>query len=235
MGQVFLVRHGQASFGSEDYDRLSDLGVKQSRLLGEWFAACGQTFSSAAMGAMLRHRQTAEACLAAMPADLKPGAATAVEPGLNEYDHHEVMVRYRPEFATPAGGARVLAASDNPRRLFQKLFMEAMARWIGGEHDAEYVESWSAFRARCIGSLQRLVEKAGASQNLVVFTSGGPISVICQHLLGVADRDAAMLNSSLVNSGVTRLLYQPGRISLHTLNGFAHLERHRDSSLVTYR
>ena len=41
MSQVLLVRHGQASWGSDDYDVLSDLGERQSRMLGEALAARG--------------------------------------------------------------------------------------------------------------------------------------------------------------------------------------------------
>ena len=37
-GTLYLVRHGQASFGADDYDQLSDLGHKQSVRLGEYFA-----------------------------------------------------------------------------------------------------------------------------------------------------------------------------------------------------
>lgn len=239
MGQIFLVRHGQASFGAADYDRLSDLGVAQSRLLGQWFADCGQSFTMAVMGRLLRHRQTAEACLGAMPAALKPTGDTAVNPGFDEYDHQEVLLRYRPEFATPEGSKKILTESaqpgDTPRRVFQRLFTAAMARWASGEHDADYVESWTGFRVRCNNALRNLVESAGSSQNIVVFTSGGPIAVICQNLLGVADKDAAALNSAVVNSSATRLLYQPGRISLSTLNGYPHLERSGDARNITYR
>jgi broad specificity phosphatase PhoE len=235
MGQIFLVRHGQASFGAGDYDRLSERGVRQSQLLGQWFGDCGQALSGAAMGGMLRHRQTAEACLAAMPESLRPAGETTIDLDFNEYDHHEVLIRLRPDFADPAQMRAVLAQGDNPRKLFQRIFMEAMARWISGRHDAEYRESWGAFRTRCRQALARLIERAGGSQNLVVFTSGGPIAVICQDLLGVDDRNAALLNTGLVNAAVTRLLYQPGRVSISYLNAFPHLERTRDPADITYR
>ena len=38
MGLVLLVRHGQASFGADDYDVLSETGVAQSKRLGAWLA-----------------------------------------------------------------------------------------------------------------------------------------------------------------------------------------------------
>ena len=38
MAELYLVRHAQASFGTDDYDRLSQLGHRQSRWLGEYLA-----------------------------------------------------------------------------------------------------------------------------------------------------------------------------------------------------
>lgn len=231
MGQIYLVRHGQASFGAANYDKLSELGARQGQMLGRWFADCGQTFTAAAMGGLLRHRETAEACLGAMNSSLKP----VVDRGFDEFDHEEVLAHYRADFADPARQREAIAQGENPRKVFQRVFMQAMERWLGGQHDGDYRESWPAFRQRCNDALKRLIESAGPSQNLVVFTSGGTISVICQALLGVADRDAALLNSGLVNSAVTKLLYQPGRVSLSYLNSFPHLERAGDASFVTYR
>ena len=46
---IVLVRHGQASFGADDYDRLSALGTEQARLLGQWWARLG-----AAPGTVMR-------------------------------------------------------------------------------------------------------------------------------------------------------------------------------------
>ena len=124
----------------------------------------------------------------------------------------------------------------NPKKAFQRIFAQAMARWMGGQHDADYRESWSAFRERCIGALKRTVEQAGASQSVVVFTSGGPIAAIVQELMGFPNRNAAEVNFSLANSSVTKLLYNSsGRVSLSYLNNFAHLEQTGQAECVTYR
>jgi len=237
MGQITLVRHGQASFGSADYDRLSALGVEQSRRLGLWLAERGQPFDTIVTGGMLRHRQTAEACLAAMPAALSGGDAWIVDPDFNEYDHHEVLVRHWPAFddpeavkaflCTPAGG------HPDGRRAFQKIFEDAMARWMSGAHDADYAETWERFRTRCIAALVRLAANAGPSQNLLVFTSGGPIAAIAQHLFEMPDHAMASLNWTLVNCGLTKLFYRGQRMSLGYLNSHAHFEA--DPDFITYR
>jgi len=194
MGQIYLVRHGQASFGASDYDQLSELGVEQSRLLGGWLSSCGVRFTSAVTGSLRRHRQTAEACLAALPAPQKPAGDWRADPGFDEYDHEELLVRHRPEFADTAAANRSLEKNENPRRAFQEIFAQAMARWMSGAHDVEYRESWPAFRARCRAALERVVAQPGVSQNIVVFTSGGPIAgailpgILLRHF---SDRKAA--------------------------------------------
>lgn len=241
MGQIYLVRHGQASFGAADYDRLSELGVEQSRLLGDWLTRCRQSFNEVVMGSLRRHRQTAEACLFAIPDGARPAGGWQTDPGFDEYDHVEMLVRYRPELGDPQFSERLFAKSDNPRREFHRLFTEAMARWMSGRHDADYREPWHAFRQRVLGALQRLTAGSERARTTIVFTSGGPIAAICQHLVGIPDSQAAELNGSLVNSGVTRLLYQsgkdgqPGRVSLSYLNCFPHLEQTGRRDTVTYR
>ncbi|HSW11499.1 MAG TPA: histidine phosphatase family protein [Solimonas sp.] len=235
MGQIFLVRHGQASFGAADYDNLSELGVEQSRILGRWFSQCGLSFDRVVLGGLRRHRQTAEACLAQM-ADVPPAADWVVDPGLDEYDHVEVLDRVRSELTGRAAAKEfAVVHQENPRRAFQQMFEIAMDRWMSGKYDHEYRETWSAFRTRCTGSVQRLVDDAEPSRRAVVFTSGGPITTIVQELLGLSDARAATLNWTLANSSVTRLLHQPGLVTLSTLNSYAHLEQLRDAKLITYR
>ena len=235
MGQIYLVRHGQASFGSANYDQLSNHGVEQARLLGEWFANCGQSFNRVVTGDMKRHRQTADGCMAALPTSLLIETEWQADAGFNEYDHDEVLVRHRPAFVDPVAVKDFLAQTDNAKRAFQQIFQDAMTRWMSGDHDADYNEPWPVFRNRCVTALERLLESAGQSQNIIVFTSGGTIATLCQHLLGLPDRQMAELNWSLVNSAVTKLFYQPGKVTLSYLNNYAHLEWLGEKNAVTYR
>jgi len=235
MGQIVLVRHGQAAFGTDDYDRLTDLGKQQSQLLGEWFAQRGRKIDCAVTGNMRRHRQTAESCLLAMPQALRPKGDWTADAGFDEYDADEVVVRHRPEFGDPGVLHKHLDACEHPRREFQAIFTAAMERWMGGRFDSDYRESWSAFSARCVASLTKLTNEAGPSRTTVVFTSGGPIAAICQHVLGLTCQRAFAVNTALVNSATTALLYQPRLISLSYLNNFSHLERTGNPQVITYR
>ncbi|HEV2673100.1 MAG TPA: histidine phosphatase family protein [Aliidongia sp.] len=234
MGEIHLVRHGQASFGAEDYDALSTVGHSQAGILGRWHATGAATFDLVALGGLKRHRQTADAWATEFPGAPAP-AGWIVDRGFDEYDHREMLLRAHPEAGDLAGLQRWLSEAAASRRAFQELFSAAMARWISGRHDGDYLESWAAFRKRCISALEGLVARAGPSRRLIVFTSGGPIAAICQHLLDVPPPQVASLSWSLMNGAVTKLLYQPGRLSLSTLNNHSHLEREGDPALLTYR
>lgn len=235
MGSILLVRHAQARFGSDDYDRLSDLGREQARLLGEWLAGRARRIDAVVTGNMRRHRETAQACLAQVPAALRPGEDARADPGFDEYDADHVVMCHRPEFADSAALRAHIRASADPRRTFQGMFAAAMTRWMCGVHDPDYRESWPAFRDRCVGALERVIAAAGSSQCVAVFTSGGPIAAICQHLLGLDPGRTLEVNGVLVNCATTGLLYQPHRVSLSHLNNYAHLERAGNPQMVTYR
>lgn len=234
MGEVYLVRHGQASFGAADYDQLSPRGEEQGRILGRWHQQQGLGIDAIALGGLKRHRQTAEAWAAERSGAPAPALWT-VDPGFDEYDHREMLMRAHPEAKDEAGLKRWLAESAPSRDAFQQIFAAAMARWMSGQHDDDYRESWPSFHGRCIGALEALVARAGSSKRLMVFTSGGTISAIVQSLLDLPALRVAELNWSLVNGGVTKLFYQGSRLSLSSLNNYSHFEQTGDAGFITYR
>jgi broad specificity phosphatase PhoE len=234
MGQIYLVRHGQASFGSANYDQLSTLGYEQARLLGQWYANRKQTFHRVIVGGMVRHQQTADACLAELPKTLLGDAAWQSDPAFAEFDHHQVMLRHCPEFGDLALFKQMLARSANPQRALEELFRAAVQRWMSGWHDDDYSETWPAFRRRCIAALERL-DGQHSKQNTIVFTSGGVIATLMQHLLGLQDYQVMEMMWTLVNASVTKLLQRPGEFTLSYLNNYAHLEWLGGAESVTYR
>ena len=134
MGQLLLVRHGQASWGAADYDVLSETGWEQSRLLGRALAARGIVPDVAVQGGMRRHRETAEACLGELPGD--PEAL--VDDGWDEFDHVAMLEKLRAPFE----------GRQPTRAEFQEWFEAATDRWTGGEYDEEYTEPFGAFTDR---------------------------------------------------------------------------------------
>ncbi len=233
MTTLLLVRHGQASLGAADYDKLSPLGERQCALLGAWWRQLGLAPAAAAMGRHLRHRESAQACLAAL------GAALPLEadPGLDEFDGEDVLRVHRPDLGDGEAIQGFFAREDNPVRAFQSLFGAAVARWVGGGHDADYREPWPAFRARVLGALAAIDARAraGGHAQVVVFTSGGPITVACQAALGIPDARILDLNWSLFNAGVTQVRAGSRGLRIGPVNAVPHLELARDAALLTHR
>ncbi len=230
MGVVYLVRHGQASFGAENYDQLSETGFEQARLLGTALRERLPRVDAVVTGTLARHRQTARTCLAAL------GCETASEQtaGFDEFDHEDIVARHTPRYADQAVLREEISRMESPRQAYQALYMEAVARWVSGQHDADYPEPWSTFRQRCVTALDALIERLGPSKNALVFTSGGPITAVCQDLLRIPDEHAFRLNLTLANCGLTKVIYSARGRYLSTLNEHVHFEG-AQRALLTYR
>ncbi|MDE3210186.1 MAG: histidine phosphatase family protein [Pseudomonadota bacterium] len=229
MRSALLIRHGQASFGAQDYDRLSLVGEQQARQLGQWLRQTGQYPDLVVTGSMRRHQHTAELCVEA--AGVAAPQLTLAQ--LDELDHVEIVARHRPDFASFDAMHAELAASADPARAFQQLFAAAVARWTGGEHDREYSRSWPAFRERVLRGLQALA--AHEARHIWAFTSGGPIAVITHALIGAPAGNPFALSWPLVNTSLTRVALGGNRHSLVSYNGWPHLELAGDPRLVTHR
>lgn len=229
MATIYLVRHGQASFGKENYDQLSPRGWEQGKILGRWLTdkvTPGAIFG----GNLQRHRETVEAITTgygfALP-DMQ------VLEGLNEFDHVQVVERFRPEWADKQAMARDLGSFPRPATAFQQAFEKAVARWVSGKYDHEYAETWQGFRKRVNNALDQLIEMADGA-DVIVSTSGGPIAVVAQRLLELSDRKTLEMNNVIANTSVSRILYSGPRRSLAVFNNYSHLEA-EDPALVTFR
>ena len=232
MGELLLIRHGQASFGAADYDQLSPVGEQQSRQLGHWLRDTETPPALIASGTLRRHTQTLQLCVDAAGVD----AARLTLPGLDELDHVELLKRHRPDLASHAALSAELARSDDPPRTFQRIFVHAVARWTGGAHDGDYQRTWQDFRTQTLAALQLLSDRAAASEgDIWAFTSGGPIAVIATELLGVPVARTFALSWPLVNTGLTRVRLGPRQHQLITYNAWPHLAGAAHTGLVTHR
>ncbi len=229
MRELLLIRHGQASFSADDYDQLSPVGERQSSMLGEWLATCGPQPDLVAIGPRVRHRDTARLCQQTAAVSLQP----ALLPGLDEVDHNELLTRHRPDLAAPGAIRAEMKQTADPHRAFQRLFVDAIDRWVSGAHDADYTRTWPAFRADVLQALQQLADHP--ARTIWAFTSGGPIAVIASALLQTPEAQAFQLSWPLVNTGMTRLRLSSRGAALVTYNAWPHLERTGDARLVTLR
>jgi broad specificity phosphatase PhoE len=233
MPTVLLIRHGQASFGTAEYDRLSALGIQQAEETGYSLRRRGVRPDRAVTGSLLRQRDTATACLPTAGF----GAAPTVDARWNEYDHVS-LVRDLPAVAGPDGpGGPVDPAplEDVSARAFQELLDIALLRWIGREGDEVAPESsWAAFANGANAALDELFTALGSGGTAVVFTSAGPIAAVGARLLGLPPAGIVALNRVAVNGAITKVVRGRSGTSLVTFNDHAHFDGER-SKLLTYR
>jgi broad specificity phosphatase PhoE len=222
MGTLYLVRHGQASFGADDYDNLSELGQRQCARLGQYFAERGLRFDTVLRGTLRRHAQS----LAAIEQGLGGAHAPTQElPGLNEYDSHAVVRAIHPE---PLGKA------DTPEKFRQhfRLLREGLAAWMAGRTQPEGMPSYAEFRAGVQHALDHA--KAGEAEQVLLVSSGGPISTAMGLVLGLAPEMTIELNMRIRNSSVTEFSFTPKRHTLVTYNTIGHLDAPAYAQWVTY-
>ena len=239
MSVLVLVRHGQASFSSDDYDRLSPTGEAQARRLGDYWLRQAEVFDEVYVGPRRRQQQTADLVGAGYRSAGRPWPEPVVLPELDEYDLEGLMGRLAPALARQDRGFEELraahsrSAGESERaRSFQRMFETLLTHWQGVLSDGAEVESWPAFRDRVRRGLGRITDRPGQGRRVAAFTSGGFIGTAVGLALGVSDRTCLELNWRLRNGSLTRLLFTPGRLTLDDFNTLPHLQ---DPAELTYR
>ena len=219
MGVLLLVRHGQASFQSDDYDVLSDTGHAQGAALGRALAERGIQPDLLVRGSMRRHRETTDAAVEAA------GWAAPVEEdaGWDEFDQMTTIAG-RPDFTLVPGES----FEERSARVD-----DLITRWASGDHDAEYHESFPTFRARVEAAFERTLDRVAESGTAIVFTSGGPVSWVAASLVDGGVPVWARLSRVVVNASVSKIVVGSRGANLVSFNDHSHLEA--EPGLLTYR
>lgn len=231
MTTIYLIRHGQASFGAESYDQLSPNGELQAKLLGQYFDQILKEAPYVVAGSMQRHQQTANLALA----ECFPETEIQTDSAWNEFNHQQVFARYEPRFNEPHLLKQDVAKEDNPRAYLAKIFEGAIERWTGGDYHHEYDESWPHFKNRVETALQNLCNELAKikPRYAVVFTSGGVISVAAGKLLELNANRTFALNWAIANTSMTTLRLVGNEPQLLSLNEH-HFIKAEDPSLLTW-
>ena len=223
MAELYLVRHGQASFGAENYDELSAAGREQSRWLGEYCAQAGLMFDRVVTGTMRRHAQTADALLTAMGG--QPGEIVQ-DADLNEYDFRALFS------ALGESGMAPGLQAESSMKHFYKGLKQVLQLWSEEKLPGRVPETWGQFQAR-VERARLAVQRSGDKRVLVV-SSGGPIAVFTQQVLQAPAAAAIALNMQIRNSSMSQYVFNDSVMSLVTFNTLPHLEQAERRELVTY-
>jgi len=281
MGTLYLVRHGQASFGADDYDVLSPLGMQQATRLGEYFKTKGITFDAALTGTLQRQISTFEGICQGMgiempqvslaerrdgpplassaPSGLEPAAPNMLEqvwtgdrsegsgerrparcsevhavtsvgaymtfPGLNEYDSHAVI-------ATVHSGKLEKPTTPEQYRHHFRLLKDGLTQWMNGVVSPQGMPSYHDFVLGVTSALDHVRQTHDG--NVLLVSSGGPISTAVGHILGCSPEATIELNLRIRNASVTEFAFTPKRHMLVTYNTLPHLDAPEHAAWVTY-
>jgi broad specificity phosphatase PhoE len=221
MGTLYLVRHGQASFGADDYDQLSELGQRQSRRLGDYLGGKGLAFDAVLTGTLRRQTQTWEGIAEGAGLDLSP----LQWPGLNEYDSHAIIRAIHPN---------PLPKPDTPERYRQhfRLLRDGLAQWMAGVVSPHGMPSYNEFVHGVTSALDHI--RQSYDGNVLLVSSGGPIATAVGHILRAPPETTIELNLRIRNSALTEFAFTPRRHTLITYNTLPHLEHADYAGWVTY-
>ncbi len=246
MKTILLARHGQASFGKDNYDKLSELGVKQSHLLGKHYADIAKQVDNVVTGTLVRQQESGKHF--SKPFLLNSGRSMPVHTiaEFDEFDHNDILFKY-------VGCNNIEELQEkydqaiNTKKMAE-VFQQAMIRWHKGDHDDDYNESWTQFSQRVQEGLEKAIEKTEDGEVTLVFTSGGVIASIVSQLLAKSMKDkvpflmksmnSLMLMNQVVNAGVTTILVgydetDDSELKLLGFNAYEHL-LNDDTDMITW-
>ena len=222
MGTLYLVRHGQASFGADDYDQLSPRGHEQAVRLGAYWRERGLQFDAVLCGTLRRHAQTLQGIQQGLEGTPEP----LLMPGLNEYDSHALIHCVHP---------MPLPRPDTPELYKQhfRLLCDAMAQWMAGTISPAGMPCWDDFSGGVRAALDH-VRRQHTGHNVLLVSSGGPIAAAVGEVLCTPPEVTIALNMRIRNSAVTEFSISPKRLMLQTFNALNHLDTDTHREWITY-
>ena len=235
MADLLIIRHGQASFGADNYDQLSSLGQRQADLTGEFLSQSGVHFSAAFSGDLSRQRETGERILA----QLEDAPSLVIDPRLNEVQTDEQMAvmtpllcEQDPRFAT------LIADMNKDSKSFQKIIETVFNYWVSPNCQVPGIQSWQAYSEGVVSAFESVRASAESGSTSAIFTSGGTIATLVGHVLGLSADRVYEFYEPVFNCSITRLIFNARKCSLSTFNDVSHLQlmsAQRGERLVTYR
>ena len=235
MANLLIIRHGQASFGAENYDQLSPLGQRQADLTGEFLRHMGTHFSAAYSGDLSRQHETGERVLD----QLEDAPELVIDPRLNEIQTDEQIEVMMPLLVErDARFADLVATMGSDTKSFQKIIETVFNYWVSPECDIAGIQSWADYHGGVISAFEGAMASAQSGTDTAIFTSGGTIATIVGYVLKLTSDRVYEFYEPVFNCSITRIIFNSKKCSLSTFNDVGHLHlmsAQLQERLVTYR
>lgn len=236
MAELIFIRHGQASFGSGDYDALSDRGKEQAILAAHYLLHSDVSFVRAYSGTLRRQVDTAELVLNYLQANTSGIPKLRKIDGLNEYQFEGIIKHYISLLAEEDSSLHPLIEKFyTDKRSFQFVFDRIMTRWLADDANPDGVEIWNSFKERVEQAIKQITADIDKDSKVIIFSSGGVISTAVHIATGMSPYNAIRIGWGLVNTSITKFKFGSSGLILHSFNSYPHLENYRSGELITYR
>ena len=235
MATIYLIRHGQASFGADDYDKLSDLGCRQARVVGEYLRDCEIIFDAVYSGDLSRQRNTARLALASQPGEVPHH----IDSRFNEIQNDEQLKYLLPEVvkSNPAIKALVERGLSSSKD-YQKVIDAVFNYWVSPQCGDSRIQSWADYSSGTRQALAEVMQAQGGGKTLGIFTSGGTIATLVAQVLGLTGEETYQFYEPIFNCSVSQLFYNGSKVSLSYFNDRSFLQvlgAQQGENLISYR
>lgn len=226
MTTIYLIRHGQASAGTDNYDVLSKTGEAQADVLGQHLANTHITFDAVYSGALKRQIDTAKIATGDV------GVPLQIKPEFDEYRHKQIFEKYLPTLAETDAEIKAALKDGAKGVMTLSVFSKLMMAWVEDSDDVSDIESWSQFNRRITDGINHVIE-AHPDKTVAIFTSGGVITSIFRHMFSLPPKKTFEMNWTINNAGITSVKHRDNNLSLREYNNISHLLLKRDKKLIT--
>lgn len=235
MATIYLIRHGQASFGAEDYDKLSELGCRQATVVGEYFRDDGVHFDAVYSGDLSRQRETTRLTIASQTKNVPH----YIDPRFNEIQNDAQLKFLMPEVVKINPTIQTLVEKGlSSSKDYQKVIDAVFNYWVSPACVDPRIQSWAEFSGGVRQAIADIMRDQGGGKTVGIFTSGGTLATIVAQVLGLGGEKTYQFYEPVLNCSVTQLFYSGSRISLSYFNDcsfFRVLGGQRGENLLTYR
>ncbi|MBE9539705.1 MAG: histidine phosphatase family protein [Proteobacteria bacterium] len=235
MATIYLIRHGQASFGAADYDKLSELGCRQAQVVGDYLRDCDISFDAVYSGDLLRQRETARLAIASQPEDV----IHHIDPRFNEIRNDEQLKYLLPEVVKSNLEIQALVERGlSSSKDYQKVIDAVFNYWVSPRCDDSRIQSWADYSSGTRQAMLELMQSEGGGKTVGIFTSGGTIATIVGQVLGLTGEQTYQFYEPMFNCSVSQLFYSGTRVSLSYFNDRSFLQvlgTRQSENLLSYR
>ena len=240
MAEILFIRHGQASFGSANYDQLSELGYRQATLLGQHLLQQEIEFDNFYAGSLDRQQQTAQGVIDVYRQAGVNCPALKIDPAWDELDNHQQMETLLPQVIRQDGELEALAVDMmHDKKAFQKILRAVFQYWIMDQTVIEGLESWPAARQRFSSALDAVMQENGQGSRAAVFSSGGVIACITALVMKLGPESVYGLFEPVINASISRFIHNQRDISLSSFNEHQFLtavaKQAGQNNIISYR